>query len=64
MGRLISVIEGWMSVFWGVGVCSCMVCEACVMSHVSILMSGFVRVSGIYLFLISLGLMWFHVENP
>ena len=40
MGRFISVIEGWVSVFWGVGLRNCVVCVACVMSHVSILSSG------------------------
>jgi hypothetical protein len=40
VGRLISVAEGWVSVFWGVGLRSCMVCVACVMSHASILRSG------------------------
>ena len=40
MGRLISVVEGWVSVLWDVVLCNCMVCVACVMSHVSILRSG------------------------
>ena len=40
MGRLISVVEGWVSVLWGVDLCSCVVCVACVMSNVSILRSG------------------------
>ena len=40
MGRLISVVGGWVSVFWGVGLCSCIVYVACVMSQVSILRSG------------------------
>ena len=34
------MVEGWVRVLWGVGLCSCMVCGACVMSHVSILRSG------------------------
>ena len=37
---MISVVEGWVSVFWGVDLCNCMVCVACVMRHVSILRSG------------------------
>ena len=40
MGRLISIVEGWVSVLWGVGLCNCTVCVACGMSHVSILRSG------------------------
>ena len=40
VGRLISIVEGWVSVFWGVGLCTCVVCVACAMSHVSILRSG------------------------
>ena len=40
VGRLISIVGGWVSVFWGVGLCSCMVYVACVMSQVSILRSG------------------------
>ncbi len=40
LGRLISLVEGCVSVLWSVGFCSCMVCAACVMSHVSILRSG------------------------
>ena len=31
---------GWVSVFWGVDFCNCMVCVACVMSQVSILRLG------------------------
>jgi hypothetical protein len=37
---MISVVVGWVSVFWGVGLCNCIACAACVMSHVSILRSG------------------------
>jgi len=37
MGRLISIIEGWVSVLWGAGLCDCMMCVACVISHISIL---------------------------
>ena len=40
MGRLVSIVEGCVNVLWSVGFCSCMVCVACVMSHVSILGSG------------------------
>ncbi len=40
MDILISVVVGWVSVFWGVGLCNYMACVACVMSHVSILRSG------------------------
>ncbi len=40
MGRLISIFEGWVSVLWGIGLCNCTMCAACVMSHVSILRSG------------------------
>ncbi len=40
MGRLSSVVEGWVSVFWGVNLRNCMVCVACVMSHASMLRSG------------------------
>jgi len=40
VGRLILVVEGWVSVFWGVGLCNSMVCVSCVMSHVSISRSG------------------------
>ena len=40
MGRLVSIVEGCVSVLWSVGFFSCMVCAACVMSHVSILRSG------------------------
>jgi len=37
---MISIVEGWVSVLWDVDLCSCMMCAACVMSHVSILRSG------------------------
>ena len=37
---MVSVVEGWVSVLWGVGLRSCVVCVACVMSHVSMLRSG------------------------
>ena len=37
---MISVVGGWVSVVWGAGLCNCVVCVACVMSHVSISRSG------------------------
>ena len=40
MGRLVSIVEGCVSVLWSVGFSSCVVCVTCVMSHVSILRSG------------------------
>ena len=40
LGRLISIVEGWVSVLWDVVLCSCMMCAACVMSHIHILRSG------------------------
>ena len=40
MGRLISVVGGWVSVFWGVGLRSCVEHVDCVMSQVSILRAG------------------------
>jgi hypothetical protein len=39
VGRLISIVEGWVSVLWVGGLCNFMMCAACVMSHVSILRS-------------------------
>ena len=40
MGRLISIVEGGVSVLSGVDLCNCTVCVACLVSHVSILRSG------------------------
>ncbi len=40
VGRLISLDGGCVRVLWSVCFCSCMVCAACVMNHVSVLRSG------------------------
>ncbi len=39
MGRLVLIVEGCVNVSRSIGFCSCMVCVACVMSHVGILRS-------------------------
>ncbi len=40
MGRLVSIVAGCVNVSWSIGFSSCMMCAACVMSHVSISRSG------------------------
>jgi hypothetical protein len=40
VGRLVAPVEGCVNVSWSIDFTSCMVCAACVMSHVSILRSG------------------------
>ncbi len=40
VGKIISMIGGCVSAVWGAGLCDCVVSAACVIRHVSILMSG------------------------